>query len=80
MRLRQNPVESVCYIQFEVSPAEAASGGEKQVSYVRGREKKRLILKIPSGVKSGTKIRLKGMGLAGNNRYGDLYVHIKVKG
>ncbi|MFC1992216.1 DnaJ domain-containing protein [Chloroflexota bacterium] len=67
------------HIEFEVSPAEAASGGEKQVNYVRGRETKKLILKIPSGVKPGTKIRLKGMGLAGNNSCGDLYIHIKVR-
>lgn len=67
------------HIELEVSPAEAASGGEKQVNYKRGREVKTLMVKIPSGVKPGTKIRLKGMGLAGSKSAGDLYIHIRVR-
>jgi len=38
------------------------------------------MVKIPPGVKSGTKIRLKGMGIAAGNKSGDLYLHIRVKG
>ena len=59
---------------------EAVSGGEKQVAYKRSKEIKRLMVKIPSGVKSGTKIRLKGMGLVGDKKSGDLYLYIKVNG
>jgi len=37
------------------------------------------MVKIPAGVKSGAKIRLKGMGTIDNNKSGDLYLHIKIK-
>jgi DnaJ-class molecular chaperone len=65
---------------IEISAREAASGGEKRVTYKRGMESKKLMVKIPPGVKTGTKIRLKGMGKAGSNNSGDLYLHVKVKG
>jgi len=68
------------HIELEIPLAEAASGGEKQVTYKRGGRKKKLMVKIPSGVKPGTKIRLKGMGTKEGKKSGDLYLHIKVKG
>jgi len=68
------------HIDLEISPTEAARGGEKQVSYKRDKSTKKLMVKIPSGVKSGAKIRLKGMGPIENKKSGDLYLHIKVKG
>jgi len=40
---------------------------------------KKLMVKIPAGVKPGTKIRLKGMGITADKKTGDLYLHIKVK-
>ncbi len=67
------------HIELEISQDEAAAGGEKQVVYKRGKETKKLMVKIPPGVKSGTKIRLKGMGLAEGKSTGDLYLHVKVK-
>jgi DnaJ-class molecular chaperone len=67
------------HIELEISPAEAASGGEKQVTYKRGKKTKKLMVDIPSGVKPGTKIRLKGMGVKEGKKSGDLYLHIKVK-
>jgi len=63
---------------LELSADEAASGGEKEISYKRGRGSKKLVVKIPPGVKSGTRIRLKGMGLTDNKKAGDLYLHIKI--
>jgi len=66
------------YIDLELSPDEAASGGEKEVIYKRGRQKKKLMVRIPAGVKPGTKIRLKGMGLTREKYSGDLYLHIKI--
>ena len=68
------------HIELEISPAEAAAGGEKQVHYKKGSETKRLMVRIPSGVKSGTKIRLKGIGLTENKSSGDLYLHVRVRG
>lgn len=67
------------HIELEISRDETAAGGEKQVTYKRGRETKKLMVKIPSGVKTGTKIRLKGMGLVGSKKAGDLYLHVRVK-
>jgi len=67
------------YIELEISPIEAATGGEKRVIYKRGKQKKKLMVKIPSGIKTGTKIRLKGMGIIENKKSGDLYLHIRVK-
>lgn len=61
-----------------VSRAEAEQGSEKEISYKRGRAEKRLMVKIPAGIKSGTRIRLKGMGTEGQVP-GDLYVMVRVK-
>ena len=68
------------HIDFEISPAEAAAGGEKPVDYKRGEQTKRLMVKIPPRVKPGTKIRLKGMGTIRDKESGDLYLHIRFKG
>ena len=67
------------HIELEVSPAEAVTGGEQPVIYKRGKKTKKLMVKIPAGVKSGARIRLKGMGIIDNKKSGDLYLHIKVK-
>ena len=67
------------HIELELTPEEASSGGEKAVSYKRGKRKKKLMVKIPPGVKTGTKIRLKGMGLIENKKAGDLYLHIRFR-
>jgi len=68
------------HIELDISPTEAATGGEKPVTYKRDKKPKQLLVKIPAGVKPGTKIRLKGMGIIDNKKAGDLYLHIKVKG
>ncbi|TET45013.1 MAG: hypothetical protein E3J66_00195, partial [Dehalococcoidia bacterium] len=67
------------HIELEISPGEADNGCEKQVTYKRGKQTKKLMVKIPPGVKPGTKIRLKGMGIIEGKKSGDLYLHIKVK-
>ena len=67
------------HIELEVSSAEAATGCEKQVTYKRDKKTKKLMVKVPSGVKPGTKIRLKGMGVIEGKKLGDLYLHIRVK-
>ena len=67
------------HVDFEISQAEAAAGGEKQVVYKRGGETKKLMVKIPAGVRAGTKVRLQGMGMTGDGKSGDLYLHINIK-
>ncbi|MDO8473337.1 MAG: DnaJ domain-containing protein [Dehalococcoidia bacterium] len=61
-----------------ISRSEAEQGGEKEISYSRGKAVKRLMVKIPAGIKGGTRIRLKGMGTEGQVP-GDLYVTVKVE-
>jgi len=68
------------HIELEVSPAEATTGGEKGITYKRGKETKKLMVQVPPEVKPGTKIRLKGMGMTQGKKSGDLYLHVKVKG
>ena len=59
--------------------AEASAGCEKGITYKRGKQTKKLMVKIPPEVKVETKIRLKGMGIIEGKKSGDLYLHIKVK-
>ena len=68
------------HIELDISSAEVTTGCEKPVTYERGNQPKKLMVKIPAGVKPGTKIRLKGMGITADKKTGDLYLHIKVKG
>ncbi|MFC2001552.1 DnaJ domain-containing protein [Chloroflexota bacterium] len=68
------------HTELEISSVEAASGGEKQVTYQRDGQAKKLIVKVPPGVKAGTRIRLKSMGMSAGGKSGDLYLHIKIKG
>ncbi len=68
------------HVTFELSPSEAAAGGEKLVTYKRDGQVKRLVVRIPAGVKPGTKIRLKGMGKTAGGKAGNLYLHVKIRG
>jgi len=67
------------YHEIYLSQEEAASGVDKKIKYKRGKEKKKLIVKVPPGVTQGTKVRLRGMGLEGNTP-GDLFITVKIKG
>ena len=66
------------HLDFEISAPEALRGGEKRVTYKRNGQVKNLVVKLPSGAKSGTKIRLKNMGMSSGGKSGDLYLHIKI--
>jgi curved DNA-binding protein CbpA len=60
--------------------AELAASGGPYAYFQRERDKK-LVVKIPAGVRSGQKIRLAGMGQEGRGggRNGDLFLQVKVK-
>jgi DnaJ-class molecular chaperone len=65
--------------ELEIIPEEALSGAEKEITYKRGTRLKKLMVKIPGGIETETKIRLKGMGLAEKGQSGDLIIHVKVR-
>ncbi|MBI4285316.1 MAG: J domain-containing protein [Chloroflexi bacterium] len=67
------------YRELRVTRLEAAAGIEKEITYKRGRKAKKLMVKVPAGIQSGTRIRLSGMGLTKKGRTGDLYLEVKVK-
>ncbi|MGB7724443.1 MAG: DnaJ domain-containing protein [Dehalococcoidales bacterium] len=60
---------------FKLSAAEAAAGVEKTVTLKTGLGKKKLAVNIPAGMKTGSSIRLRGLGKNG----GDLYLDVKVR-
>jgi DnaJ-class molecular chaperone len=64
--------------EVKLKSKEAARGLEKEVKVKQGGQKKKLIVKIPAGIQSGTRIRLKGMGKQEDGRSGDLYVRVRV--
>jgi DnaJ-class molecular chaperone len=65
--------------ELELTSMEASAGGEKTVVRRSERITKKLIVKIPAGIKSGTQIRLKGMGLKKGKDSGDLFLKVVVK-
>ena len=68
--------------QIEVSLDEAFEGTTKtfSVSVVPGKPPKRLAVKIPAGVREGSRIRLAGKGAAGpTGQSGDLYLIVKMR-
>ena len=67
------------HVDIDVTRVEAESGAEKQFSYRRNGQVKNLLVKVPSGIRNGNKIRLKGMGIVAGNKTGDLYLHVKIK-
>jgi DnaJ-class molecular chaperone len=64
--------------EVKLSPSEAREGCTRKVTFKQKKEKKELLVKIPAGVKTGTKIRLRGAGRQGY-RPGDLYLHVKLE-
>ncbi len=62
-----------------ITSQEAASGVQKRVTFMRGDQLEELMVTIPPGIRSGTRLRLKGKGLedrAGTR--GDVYLRITV--
>jgi DnaJ-class molecular chaperone len=65
--------------ELEITTSEAKMGGEKSIKVKQGLRNKKLMVKVPAGVKSGTAIRLKGMGKKESKDIGDLYLRVKVR-
>lgn len=60
----------------------AARGGEKEIEIERGGHRDALKVKVPPGIESGAKLRLRGQGEPGDKGApaGDLIVHVSVQG
>lgn len=63
------------YSEIPINIAQAAFGTKLQVKTVNG---KTVELAIPAGTDSGTRFRLKGLGIARDGKTGDHYVTVKV--
>lgn len=62
-----------------ITAQEAASGARKRVTFMRGDQLEELMVAIPPGIRSGTRLRLKGKGLEGRDgTHGDLYLRVTV--
>ncbi len=62
-----------------ITPEEAGSGTRKHVRLARGNEIEEVVVSIPSGVRPGTRLRLRGKGLVGKTGVpGDLYLRIHI--
>jgi curved DNA-binding protein len=72
--------EDIVY-EIAISLEEAASGGEKRVSYRKDGKVEEISVKIPRGIPSGKKLRLSGKGMEGRNGgpQGDLYLQVSIK-
>ena len=72
--------EDILY-ELSIPLEEAASGGEKRVSYRKNGRIEEVSVKIPKGIPTGKKLRLAGKGMQGRNGgpSGDLYLQISVR-
>lgn len=62
-----------------ITAQEAASGAQKRVTFMRADQLEELMVTIPPGIRSGTRLRLKGKGLEGRDgTRGDLYLRVTV--
>lgn len=62
-----------------ITPEEARSGTRKHVRLARGTGIEEVVVTIPSGVRPGTRLRLRGKGLVGTTGVpGDLYLRIHI--
>ncbi|MFH1381467.1 MAG: DnaJ domain-containing protein [Chloroflexota bacterium] len=64
-------------IKLELSPAEAARGAEKDIKFKDNGKTRKFRVKVPAGVKTGTKIRLKNVSI--DKKPGDVYLDVKIK-
>jgi len=67
-------------MEIHVTFREAATGGEKRVSFMREGTREDLSVKIPAGIANDAKLRIQGKGGSGSNGGppGDLFLTIKV--
>lgn len=65
--------------ELEVGLEEAYNGGQRYLDLEGPSGRERLLLSIPRGVKSGSKLRMAGKGIRSGKRAGDLFIRIKLR-
>ena len=67
--------------QIEITPEMAARGTKLAVPIQRGSTVQTLIIAIPAGIRDGTKLRLRGVGVPGpkGGSPGDLYLSVSIR-
>ncbi len=67
--------------EMPISLEEAASGGEKRISFQKDGKIEEISVKIPKGIPSGKKLRLSKKGMEGRNGGppGDLYLQVSIR-
>ncbi len=76
-----NPADRRLHLRYHltITAQEAASGARRRVAFMRGDHLEELMVTIPPGIRSGTRLRLKGKGLEGGaGSRGDLYLRVTV--
>jgi len=70
------------HMDLHISFRDAATGGEKRVSFLRDGIREDLSVKIPAGIENDAKLRIQGKGAQGidGGPPGDLFLTIKVAG
>jgi curved DNA-binding protein len=66
-------------VPLRLSPTEAARGGSRRVVLDHGNGRHEVLVRIPPGVRDGTRLRLRGKGRAGMaGRRGDVFLAVEV--
>jgi hypothetical protein len=71
----QRPASHSVNYEIAITREQAAKGLEKDLT----RHGKRLRVKIPAGIKSGIKIRLRNARLTTDGQPGDIFIKVNVK-
>jgi DnaJ-class molecular chaperone len=71
--------EADVVVPLRLTPVEAARGGRKRVTLAPDGRAHDLLVRIPPGVRTGTRLRLRGKGRAsGDGSRGDVYLAVEV--
>jgi curved DNA-binding protein len=64
-----------------ITPGQAQNGVEVEYSYRKRGQSRNLMLKVPPGIRSGQRIRLRGMGALGKagGEPGNLYLKVRIR-
>ncbi len=68
-------------INFDITipSSEANSGAKKQISYKVGEQTEKLLIKVPPGIETGGKLRVKEKGNSKNGKRGDLILTVNIQ-